>query len=401
MQNIAIPVPSPVVSTQTPTMADNNSSQTELFSNVLARQIADNTELAETNITDTALSLPSSTDDLLPVSVSDEKLVEPQIPTPDGISALPNDMLAALLPPMLAAQKSISPTQPMQPEAAPQNRARSITTGKPSLELDTATTGKPSLELDTAITGKPSLKLDTAITGKPSLKLDTATTGKPSLKLDTATTGKPSLKLDTATTAQEILNTINSSKSLAKLDDSQPTAQSSILVSAPQASATALAALQAQVSNPTNLNLPIKLAVNVPLTHNAWADDFSQKITWVATQHGQSAELHLNPPQLGPLDVLIKVNGDQATALFTSQHAVVRDAIEQALPKLREMLADNGIMLSNATVSDQSPREQQTKQTDQQHRKESRQAQIDEPIFVGSSQIRSGRFQQGSVDTFA
>ena len=389
MQNIAIPVTSPVVSTQTSAMSDNNSSQTEPFGNVLARQIADNTELAETNITDTALSLPSSTDDLLPVSVSDEKLVEPQIPTPDGISALPNDMLAALLPPMLAAQKSISPTQPMQPEAAPQNRARSITTGKPSLELDTATTGKPSLELDTAITGKPSLKLDTAITGKPSLKLDTATTGK------------PSLKLDTATTAQEILNTINSSKSLAKLDDSQPTAQSSILVSAPQASATALAALQAQVSNPTNLNLPIKLAVNVPLTHNAWADDFSQKITWVATQHGQSAELHLNPPQLGPLDVLIKVNGDQATALFTSQHAAVRDAIEQALPKLREMLADNGIMLSNATVSDQSPREQQTKQTDQQHRKESRQAQIDEPIFVGSSQIRSGRFQQGSVDTFA
>ena len=365
MQNIAIPVTSPAVSTQTPTMADNNSSQTEPFGNVLARQIADNTELAETNITDTALSLTSSTDDLLPVSVSDEKQVEPQIPTPDGISALPNDMLAALLPPMLAAQKSLSPTQPMQPEAAPQNRARSITTGKPSLELDTATNGKPSL------------------------------------KLDTATTAKAPMGYDTSATAQEMLNTINSSKSLAKLDDSQPTAQSSIPVSAPQPSATALAALQAQMSNPTNLNLPLQLAVNVPLTQNAWADDFSQKITWVATQHGQSAELHLNPPQLGPLEVLIKVNGDQATALFTSQHAVVRDAIEQALPKLREMLADNGIMLGNATVSDQSPREQQTKQTDQHHRRESRQAQIEQAIFVGSTQIKSGRFQQGSVDTFA
>jgi flagellar hook-length control protein FliK len=85
----------------------------------------------------------------------------------------------------------------------------------------------------------------------------------------------------------------------------------------------------------------------------AWGEEFSQKITWMATQHNQSAELHLNPPQLGPLDVSLKMNGDQATATFTSPHAAVREAIEQALPKLREMLADSGIMLGNAMVSDQ------------------------------------------------
>jgi flagellar hook-length control protein FliK len=42
--------------------------------------------------------------------------------------------------------------------------------------------------------------------------------------------------------------------------------------------------------------------------------------------------------------------------MFTSPHAAVRDAIEQAIPKLREMLADNGIMLGNATVNDQPTR---------------------------------------------
>ena len=55
---------------------------------------------------------------------------------------------------------------------------------------------------------------------------------------------------------------------------------------------------------------------------------------------------------------MIKVSGDQATALFTSPHAAVRDAIEQAMPRLRDMMADNGIMLGNATVSDQAPRDQ-------------------------------------------
>jgi flagellar hook-length control protein FliK len=43
--------------------------------------------------------------------------------------------------------------------------------------------------------------------------------------------------------------------------------------------------------------------------------------------------------------------------LFTSPHAAVRDAIEQAMPRLRDMMADNGIMLGNATVSDQAPRD--------------------------------------------
>jgi flagellar hook-length control protein FliK len=101
-----------------------------------------------------------------------------------------------------------------------------------------------------------------------------------------------------------------------------------------------------------------QMTIDTPVTQRQWGNDFSQKITWMATQQQQYAELHLNPAQLGPVEVLIKVNGDQATAQFTSAHAAVRDVIEQSIPKLREMLADNGIMLGNATVSDQAPRDQ-------------------------------------------
>jgi len=97
--------------------------------------------------------------------------------------------------------------------------------------------------------------------------------------------------------------------------------------------------------------------VATPLGSTAWGDDFSQKVSWMITQKSQVAELHLNPPNLGPLDVVLKISDNQATALFASPHAAVRDAVENALPKLRELLADNGIMLSNATVGDQSPRD--------------------------------------------
>ncbi len=101
-----------------------------------------------------------------------------------------------------------------------------------------------------------------------------------------------------------------------------------------------------------------QLAVATPLGQRQWDEDFSQKIVWLAAPgQEQRAELHLNPPDLGPLDVVLKVSGDQANAFFASPHHGVREAVEQSLPKLRELLADNGIMLGNATVSDQPSRD--------------------------------------------
>ena len=79
----------------------------------------------------------------------------------------------------------------------------------------------------------------------------------------------------------------------------------------------------------------------------------------MANQSRQVAELHLNPPNLGPLEVRLTINSDQASAMFVSHHAAVREAIEAALPRLREMLADNGIMLGNTTVSSESFSQQQ------------------------------------------
>jgi flagellar hook-length control protein FliK len=102
-----------------------------------------------------------------------------------------------------------------------------------------------------------------------------------------------------------------------------------------------------------NVNAQVRMTLNAPLHHVQWADDFSQTVTWISSHGMQSAELHLNPPHLGPLDVTLSLSGNQVTAVFTSPHALVRDTVEQSLPNLREMMASSGIMLGNATVSDQ------------------------------------------------
>jgi flagellar hook-length control protein FliK len=90
-----------------------------------------------------------------------------------------------------------------------------------------------------------------------------------------------------------------------------------------------------------------------------WGNDFAQKVTWIATHHGQSAELTLNPPSMGSIEVSIKIDNDKstATATFVSSSAEVRETIETSLPRLREMLAGVGIELGQAQVSAESFRQ--------------------------------------------
>jgi flagellar hook-length control protein FliK len=146
----------------------------------------------------------------------------------------------------------------------------------------------------------------------------------------------------------------------------------------------------------------VQSAINTQVGHDAWGKELGQKVTWMVTQNAHSAELHLNPPNLGPLNVTLKVSGDQATALFTSPHAAVRDAVTQAMPQLRDMLANSGITLGNTTVNDQSPKEQQAWQASQPQKDNGSapQATTADDIAPGVTVSRISR-HQGMVDTFA
>jgi flagellar hook-length control protein FliK len=84
---------------------------------------------------------------------------------------------------------------------------------------------------------------------------------------------------------------------------------------------------------------------------NAWDQQLGQKVVWMVAGGDQSASLTLNPPDLGPLQVVLNVSNDQASATFSSAELEVRQAIENALPKLKEMMSEAGIQLGNATVS--------------------------------------------------
>lgn len=167
------------------------------------------------------------------------------------------------------------------------------------------------------------------------------------------------------------------------------------------------AALSAQTlpSAQAGVTAVMQQTISTPVGDEGWAGDFSQKIVWMGNQQNQVAELHLNPPDLGPLDVVLKVSDNQATALFTSPHAAVREAVEQALPRLRETLADNGITLGNATVSDQPPRERDMsgfagRQGGGARTDETAAASGAEHVETASASAGTMRRHDGMIDTF-
>lgn len=92
------------------------------------------------------------------------------------------------------------------------------------------------------------------------------------------------------------------------------------------------------------------LVVPTPVTSPNWHEDIGSKVMMLIGKEASSAELVLTPPHLGRVEVQLTVNGDQTSATFVAATPAAREALEQALPRLREFLADAGINLTQASV---------------------------------------------------
>jgi len=88
---------------------------------------------------------------------------------------------------------------------------------------------------------------------------------------------------------------------------------------------------------------------------NAWNQALGQKITLMVGATQQTATLSLNPPDLGPLQVVLNIHKDSADATFIAAQPEVRQALEAALPRLREMMNEAGVQLGQANVSSNMP----------------------------------------------
>lgn len=100
------------------------------------------------------------------------------------------------------------------------------------------------------------------------------------------------------------------------------------------------------------------LLANVPVTVGkpGWSDAIMQRVMWMSSQNINRVDIQLDPPELGPLQVRIATQADQTSVTFSSNHGAVREALDQGLPRLREMMDSQGLALADVNVSDQHAR---------------------------------------------
>jgi flagellar hook-length control protein FliK len=142
----------------------------------------------------------------------------------------------------------------------------------------------------------------------------------------------------------------------------------------------------------------------------AWESQVGQKVVYMVGSEEQTASLTLNPPDLGPMQVVLSVTNDQASVTFSSNELEVRQALENALPRLREMMSENGIALGNATVNAGMPDGRQAqdgsaRNNDGFGRGNRRGGGRDDGVVTGETTVRPARTAvrgaPGAVDTFA
>lgn len=142
-------------------------------------------------------------------------------------------------------------------------------------------------------------------------------------------------------------------------ENAAASAAASVADTAPAAQPVVAPAAQALAATVQAANAMAASQLQARVGTNAWEQQLGQKVVWMVAGGDQSASLTLNPPDLGPLQVVLNVSNDSATATFTAHQAETRQAIENALPKLREMMSEAGIMLGDASVSAGSQEQQQ------------------------------------------
>ena len=99
-------------------------------------------------------------------------------------------------------------------------------------------------------------------------------------------------------------------------------------------------------------------SVEVPVGAADWGEKVMGKLTWLTAAQMTVAEIHVTPPELGPLDVRVQVQNDQATVTVHASTPAVRDQLEAQSQRLRDMLAEQGFNLQGFDVTDSGTREQ-------------------------------------------
>ena len=104
----------------------------------------------------------------------------------------------------------------------------------------------------------------------------------------------------------------------------------------------------------TGHDLAVLDRINVPLHQTRdFGEAMGQRVMLMVGREMQGARIELNPVDLGPMEINLHLKGNEATVHFGAAHALTREAIEAAIPRLRDLLAEQGFTQVNVNVGQQ------------------------------------------------
>ncbi|KGY09326.1 flagellar hook-length control protein FliK [Vibrio sinaloensis] len=117
-----------------------------------------------------------------------------------------------------------------------------------------------------------------------------------------------------------------------------------------------------QANSPTG-QLRADQTAQVPLQLNREiaSDQVAERVQMMMSKNLKNIDIRLDPPELGRMQIRMNMNGDGATVHFTVANQQARDALEQSMPRLREMLAQQGVQLGDTSVQQQASGQQQNR----------------------------------------
>lgn len=147
-------------------------------------------------------------------------------------------------------------------------------------------------------------------------------------------------------------------------------------------------------------NLANNSLIMTPPGKEGWSQAIGQRVMWMVGAAQQSATLTLNPPEMGPLQIVINVHNDTTDTAFFSDRQEVRQALQDGMDNLREMMKEAGINLGQTNINQRDKMAQDFTQQQQQaaHQDTGNSAQTAGESSVSTTPARAGL---GLVDTFA
>jgi flagellar hook-length control protein FliK len=140
-------------------------------------------------------------------------------------------------------------------------------------------------------------------------------------------------------------------------------------------------------------------SINTPFGKSGWTQAVAQQVLVMVKDKVQTISLALNPPNLGPLQVLVKIENQVANVQFYSAAPEVQQALRDGLPVLQDLLGQAGMTLGQADIGHRQP--QRGQKNNPAKLNESSASPEGELITAPHNTLTDPSYRQGLVNLYA